>query len=107
VSELEATLALHIRAAGLPEPEREARLIPGRRFRFDFAWPGARPPLAVEVQGGGWQHGKHHRPAGYRADCVKANLLTLAGWRVLRFDSTMVEDGTAVRQIEEALTNGT
>jgi len=49
-SELEATLAMHIRVNGLPEPEREYRFHPRRKWRFDAAWPDAK--LAVEVEGG-------------------------------------------------------
>ena len=101
MSQLEDLLLLQIRAAGLPEPEREVKAIPGRRFRWDFCWPDYK--LAAEVQGGTFTYGRHSRPAGYHADCEKANLATLAGWRVLRFDRTMVEDGTALRMIEAAL----
>ena len=54
-SDLEATMALHIRANELPEPEREYRFAPPRRWRFDFAWPAAM--LALEVEGGVWSTG--------------------------------------------------
>jgi very-short-patch-repair endonuclease len=101
VSDLEATLALHIRACGLPEPTREFRFHPRRRWRFDFAYPVER--LAVEVEGGTWTGGRHSRGEGFESDCHKYNAAALAGWRVLRFTAAMVEDGTAVRQIEEAL----
>lgn len=35
----EETLLLQLRALKLPAPEREYRFHPGRRWRFDFAWP--------------------------------------------------------------------
>ena len=44
-SQLEAELALQIRALGLPEPIREYQAIKGRKFRFDFAWPGRKAIL--------------------------------------------------------------
>ena len=38
VSQLEETLLLHIRASGLPEPEREVQFHT-RKWRFDLCWP--------------------------------------------------------------------
>jgi hypothetical protein len=58
-----------IRAAGLPYPIREFRFHPERRWRFDYAWPGAW--LAVEVEGGVWTRGRHLRGAGFIRDCEK------------------------------------
>ena len=49
MSELEAMLLLHIRAAGLPEPAQQFRFHPVRLWRADFAWPDAK--LLVEVDG--------------------------------------------------------
>ena len=48
-SELEELLAFQMRAAGLPEPEREYRFHEKRRYRADFAWPDHR--LLVEGEG--------------------------------------------------------
>lgn len=89
-SHLEAAFALIIRAAGLPAPEAEYRFAPRRRFRFDFAWPDYM--AAVEIEGGTWSGGRHTRGAGYEADCIKYNIATLKGWRVLRFTSGMLGD---------------
>jgi len=120
-SKAEDLLAWQIQVAGLPEPQREYRLFaervggPGRGvrerlktagyqdWRFDFCWPG-NLGLCVEVQGGGWVRGKHHRPAGYENDCRKMNAAVLLGWRVLWFTPEMIESGEALRVIEEALT---
>lgn len=49
-SDLEQLFAFQVKAAGLPEPEREYRAIKGRKFRFDFAWVERK--LLVEVNGG-------------------------------------------------------
>lgn len=101
MSKLEDTLAFQLRAAGTPEPVRELRFWPGRKFRLDFAWPSHK--LAVEVDGGTWTRGRHVRGRGYENDCIKHNEAQLLGWRVLRFTSAMVNDGRALATIERAL----
>ena len=100
-SQYEAMLALHLRAKGLPEPVREYRFHPVRKWRFDFAWPGRM--LAVEVEGGTWAHGRHTRGAGYERDTEKYNTAVEFGWKVLRYTSAQVEDGTAITQLERIL----
>ena len=94
----EDTLLYQIRADGLPEPVREYKFHPHRRWRFDFAWPDLK--LAVEVEGGLWQWGRHNRPAGYEEDLEKYNEATLLGWRLLRFSTDMVVYGLAVETIK-------
>lgn len=101
-SEGEELMALHIRAEKLPAPQREYRFAEGRRWRFDFAWPGEK--LAVEVEGGIFTSGRHTRGTGMLADMEKYNRAALLGWRVLRFFTDQVRDGTAIATIKEALT---
>ena len=101
MSDLEDLFALHVRAAGLPEPIREYQAIKGRKFRFDFAWLDAR--LLVEVNGGTYTKGAHSTGQGIRRDYEKCNLATLAGWRVLMFDGKAVKSGVAVEVIRKAL----
>ena len=100
-SPLEEMLALHLRAAGLPDPVREFRFHPVRRWRFDFAWVGRK--LAVEVDGAHWVNGRHTRPKGFANDLEKMNAAVLLGWRVLRFTGDQVKSGEALAQIEQAL----
>ena len=100
-SKLEALLASHIHAAGLPQPSREHRALPPRRWRLDFAWPARR--VACEVEGGGFVGGRHTRGAGFRADCEKYNEHALAGWLVLRVTDREIRSGQALRWIQEAL----
>ena len=85
----------------LPAPAREFRFAPPRRWRFDFAWPDLW--LAVEVEGGTFAGGRHTQGPGFERDCEKANTAVLAGWRVLRFTTGMVEDGRAIRVVEQAI----
>lgn len=100
MSTLEETLSFHIRAAKLPLPERELRFHPPRKWRMDFAWPDHM--LAVEVDGGTWNGGRHTRGKGFEADCEKMNTAVLDGWRVLRVTGAMVRDGRALRLVEAA-----
>lgn len=104
-SALEETLALQFRAVGLPEPAREHRFAPPRRWRFDFAWPDRM--LAVECEGGVWTKGRHTRPQGFIQDAEKYNHAALAGWRVLRFTREAIRSGDALDMIEDALKGAT
>ena len=100
-SDLEATMALHIRANELPEPEREYRFAPPRRWRFDFAWPAAM--LALEVEGGVWSTGGHTSGKGFTDDCEKMNEALIRGWRVLRVTGQQVKSGAAVDWLRRAM----
>lgn len=100
-SVLEEELVAQIRRAGLPEPEREVRFCDTRRWRFDLAWPAA--GLAVEVDGGVWARGRHNRGAGFIADAEKYNTGQLLGWVILRYTDREIRDGSACREIAEAL----
>jgi very-short-patch-repair endonuclease len=100
-SPLEASLALQLRALGLPVPEREYRFHPGRQWRFDFAWPTQY--LALEVEGGLYRGGRHVRPQGFEADCEKYNAAAVAGWTLLRVTGAMVKDGRAYQWVERAM----
>ena len=57
--------------------------------------------IAVEVEGLGG--GRHQRIAGFTGDCVKYNAAALLGWRVFRYTTAMVMDGTAIEEVKEAL----
>jgi len=61
-----------------------------RKWELDVAWPPIR--FAIELQGGGWVRGKHHRPVGYNEDCRKALAATLAGWRIVWLTKELVVD---------------
>ena len=102
LSKAEIQLAGHIIALGLPEPVREHRFHPTRRWRFDFAWTDRK--LAVEVDGVlPGRGGRHQRMAGFQADTEKTNAAVLLGWKVLRFTPKAVNSGEAVAVIEQAL----
>ena len=102
-SDLELELLSHIRAVGLPEPVREYMAIPGRKFRFDFAYPDKK--LLIEVQGAIWKGGEggHSSGVGLSRDYEKNNLAILNGWKVMYFTGNTIRGGEAVAQIEEAV----
>jgi very-short-patch-repair endonuclease len=79
-----------VQAAGLPPPEREYRFHPVRRWRFDYAWK--QQQLAVEIEGGTWQGGRHSRGAGYQQDAEKGNTALSMGWKLLRYTPGMLKD---------------
>lgn len=105
MSDLEETLLWQIKALKLPPPERETKVIPGRRFRFDFYWPDPRPglSLAVEVEGGTWVNGGHNRGGQIESDCEKSALAAMQGIRFMRVTADQVKSGAAVQWIEQAL----
>lgn len=94
---LEVRLLAHLRALGVPEPEREYRFNVERRWRADFAWPALR--LLVEVEGGTYSGGRHTRGAGYAEDCEKYNAAAAVGWTVLRYTGALVRSGVAANQV--------
>lgn len=68
---------------GLPQPVREHRFHPTRKWRFDLAWVDL--ALAIEFQGGNWVHGGHNRGAQQQKDFEKLNEAQACGWIVLQF----------------------
>jgi len=101
MSALEELFALQCEQAGLPTPEREYAAVPGRRYRWDFAWADAR--VLVEINGGTYARMGHSTGAGISRDYAKSNCAQLRGWRTLIFDRRMVESGEAVEFIGQAL----
>jgi very-short-patch-repair endonuclease len=101
MSDLEQQLAFQVRAAQLPEPVREHRFCPPRRFRFDLSWPDRK--VACEIQGGVWNGGRHTRGAGAESDAEKLSLAAVDGWRVLVVTAKHVQSGEALTWIERAL----
>ena len=80
---------LLIIAAGFPEPVKEFKFHPKRRWRFDLAWPELK--LAIEIEGGVWIRGRHVRGRGFKEDCEKYNAAVLLGWKVLRYTPDMFD----------------
>lgn len=92
---------LHCKARRMPVPEAEYRFAPPRRWRFDYCWPDRL--LAVEVDGGGWNNGRHSRGLGMRNDCEKFAEALMRGWRVLRVMPEHVKSGQAAEWAQKIL----
>lgn len=93
-SALELQFLGQLKAARILDPETEHQFDVGRAWRFDFAWPSLL--LAVEIHGGGWVGGRHHRPKGMNEDCLKVAEAQLQGWTVFTFTGDLVKGGQAV-----------
>lgn len=81
------------RQLGGPELVVEHQFAPPRRWRFDRANLYAR--VAVEVDGGTWNGGRHTSGAGFARDCEKFNAAAARGWLVFRLTSDMLQDDPA------------
>ena len=64
------------------EVVEEYRFHPSRDWRLDFAIPSRR--VAIEVEGGAFNGGRHIRPEGYLRDMEKYNEAAVCGWCVIR-----------------------
>jgi len=73
----------------IPEPVKEYRFHPTRKWRFDYAWITPSYRVAVEIDGGQWVAGggRHNRDS----DREKLNHAAVNGWRVQRFSTQQVE----------------
>ena len=106
----EEALAAQLAAHKIPF-EREVKFSPGRRYRLDFVLKRplritagvASRGLAVEVDGGLWNNGRHIRPAGVMEDMRKLNLAAKEGYIVLRYATDMIKSGEAIIDIMEQL----
>ena len=99
-SDAEIKMMNQIRDVNLPEPETEFEFTDERKWRFDFAW--YQLMLAIEVEGGVYNHGRHTRPKGFEDDCEKYNAAALYGWVVIRVTTKMISDGRAIKIIQKA-----
>lgn len=96
------TLAAQCKLGGLPEPAREFRFHPTRRWRFDCAFVDAK--VAVEIDGGTWTStSRHTRGSGWLADQEKMNEAAILGWRVIHVTPAQVNDWTAFGLLERIL----
>jgi very-short-patch-repair endonuclease len=74
---------------------------PTRKWRFDAAFPSAK--VALEIEGGVWQYGRHNRASGFLKDMEKYNEAAALGWRVIRTPWEWIEDGSIVPKVVAAI----
>jgi len=103
VSELEEAMLVQIRNSGLPEPVREYKFHPTRRWRLDFFWrcPFNYHDLALEVEGGTFMaRSRHTSKTGFEKDVEKYNEALMHNIMVLRATTTHVKDGRAIEWVK-------
>lgn len=81
-------------------PETEVKFHPIRRWRFDYAFPEKK--LAVEIDGGLWQYGRHNRASGRIKDMEKENAAAVLGWRILYFTPQQAKKTETYKLIAQA-----
>ena len=72
-----------------------------RRWRFDFAELTLR--IAVEIEGGSRQGGRHNRHDGFVKDMEKYNRATVLGWKLLRCTPAQFDNGTIFQTIHDLM----
>lgn len=92
-SELEALFDLQIRTSHLPRPQRELRLHPTRKWRYDYVWTDML--LVVEIEG----H-VHRIRERFEADFEKYAWLVLEGFTLLRIGGRQVRSGVGLQWLQ-------
>ena len=88
-------------AAGLQEPVAEYCFAPPRKWRFDWCWP--EKLVALEIEGGVWQGGRHNRGAGFLKDMEKYNAAAVLGWRIIRCTPKEFDKGSIITLLCKAM----
>jgi len=83
---------------------REYEFHPKRKWRFDYALPRER--IALEVEGGVWQYGRHNRAAGFLGDMDKYNAAAVLGWRVIRITPKNLRTSATINMLRAAINGG-
>jgi very-short-patch-repair endonuclease len=81
------------------EWKTEHRFHDVRRWRFDFAC--VEKKIAIEIDGGVWNYGRHNRASGYIKDLEKFNNAVILDWKVLKYISVaeLVENIKQVKKL--------
>lgn len=96
-SEAHILLEIHLTELGLNYAP-EHKFHPKRRWRFDYYIAGG---TAIEIEGGIHSRGRHTRGVGYEKDLEKYREAAAMGYKVYRFSTQEVLNGTAREFIKE------
>lgn len=100
---------LGLKAVGLPEPEREVRFHPERKWRLDYCFRdrNKRIVLAVEYEGQQFDANKsaHQSHTAFSSNVEKYNSAALAGICLLRITWRDVKSGKAIEWTTTAYRN--
>lgn len=103
-SALETRFLRLLRAARLPEPERQHEIRRAGRMlaRVDFAYPAQR--IAIELDGYAFHSGRRN----FEADHARQNRIVEAGWLPLRVTARQIADGPddVIASLRRALARG-
>ena len=113
-SDLQAKYLVGLLPYGVVPTGAEYYFHPTRKWRVDYVWlVGGDCQIAVEINGGQYtrkrdnqgvlQSMRHQHPSAVAGEADKLNALNLAGFCVLVFWTSQVDDGTAVETTLEAL----
>ena len=101
LSPSEELFAMQLKVYGIKNFIREHKFHPVRKWRFDFA--NLELMIAVEIEGGIFNNGRHSRGSGFTADCYKYAEATVLQWKILRFTSEMVKNGDAIKILSKII----
>jgi very-short-patch-repair endonuclease len=96
-------LEIHMKELGI-EFEPEYRFAAPRKWRFDYLLGDK---TAIEIEGGIFSRGRHTRGVGYEKDLEKYREAAIRGYKVLRFSTGEVLNGTAREFIKKHCTEKT
>jgi len=82
---------------------KEYRFDAKRRWRFDVAFPAVK--VAIEIEGGVWNYGRHNRASGFLKDLEKYNSAVEQGWCILRYTWDEIEKASIYEQIVSTIEN--
>lgn len=99
----EELLAIQLKEAGIGFT-RQFRFCLARRWKADFALNDSM--TLIEVEGGVWINGAHNRGKRFEEDCLKYAEAAIMGWKVLRFSTGQVKNGTALEMIKRLIKHG-
>jgi len=74
---------------------------PARAWRSDVAWPRVR--VALEIQGGNWNGGRHCRPSAMQAEYDKQNGYSSRSWLCFYADWAQMRRPELVDMIAETI----
>lgn len=74
----------------IPYPTAQVKFHPTREWLWDRAWIDRM--VLLDLQGGGWVNGGHHRELGMANDLAKHNAALMVGWRPVVASTSMIEN---------------
>lgn len=77
---------------------KEYKFYPNRKWRLDYFLPDKL--TGIEIEGSTFSNGRHTRGIGYGNDCKKYNMVSLLGFKLIRFTTDDFRKGNVNYVIE-------